>query len=98
MTDADFARLVDDVVRTAERFAEIDAGPGARRVAGPSHDDGTEPLTSPQIRPADEPHARKSVGFPKTRYCRHAGASPRRGPDEHPDLSAGELEVVSPTT
>ena len=49
MTDADFARLVDDVVRTAARFAEIDAGPGARRVAG------TEPLTSTPNRSADEP-------------------------------------------
>jgi hypothetical protein len=54
MSDADFAHLVDDVVRTAERFAEIDAGTGARRVARLSQD-GTEPLTSRPIRSTDEP-------------------------------------------
>ena len=54
MTDADFARLVDDVVRSAERFAEIDAGPGARQVARLSQD-GMELLTSRPIRSTDEP-------------------------------------------
>ena len=29
MTDAEFAQLLADMVRTAERFAEIDATPGA---------------------------------------------------------------------
>lgn len=30
MTDAEFGQLLADVVRTAERFAEIDAKPGGR--------------------------------------------------------------------
>ena len=35
LTDAEFANLIDDVERTAARFAEIDAGPYASRLLAP---------------------------------------------------------------
>jgi hypothetical protein len=41
MTDEEFAKLVADIGRTAERFAEIDAAPDANLPAAPNEPDGT---------------------------------------------------------